>query len=134
MPKTDLPNYPKKGFKKPKRVDDPDPSFNYHLFEYSNIAVLFVDESPIHYKDRLYAMKNDECRGVAIPLYFPPLDKYVWYLMTYSNQEGEPGLHLEYYSFKRGHIKYAPDWDFVADDIIGHAMEPRTIKFIKGVQ
>jgi|APSaa5957512576_1039674.scaffolds.fasta_scaffold132779_2 hypothetical protein len=131
MLRPNLKNFPKKDFKKKVRVVDPDYSFDFHDFEFNAVAVCSINEKPIHKNDRLYVMQGDECRGIAYPQLFPPTNQYLWYLMTYSNEETELGLHLEYYSYKQGKVLTSGSWGFVNNGIAGEAMDPVEIKFKK---
>nr|AKH47439.1 hypothetical protein [uncultured marine virus] len=127
-----LKNYPKKPAKaRSDRILDPKYPFDYHAFEYNSIAVLVMDATPIHNLDKLYVMKVTECRGVIEPMFFTRTGKYLFQLMTYSDQTEETGLHLEYYSFKRKTVQTYHGWTFNVNEIIGHPESPMLINFDK---
>ncbi len=105
---------------------------NYKLhpenFEFSSTliaeAVNTEGHNYLHTGDLISAWYENECRGVSEARYIPALERYIFILSYYSNNEGEDiTFKIKPYS---GDESYSSDFQlsFHPDDITGKAYQP----------
>jgi hypothetical protein len=108
---------------------------NYKLypenFEFSSTLIAEVinneGQNSLHAGDLILAYSRDECRGVSEARYIPALDKYIFILSYYSNNEEEDiTFKIKPYS---NDLSYSSDFQvkFHPDDITGKAYQPLQI-------
>jgi hypothetical protein len=108
---------------------------NYKLypenFEFSSTMITEVvnkeGQNSLHAGDLILAYSRDECRGVSEASYIPVLDKYIFILSYYSNNEEEDiTFKIKPYS---NDLSYNTDFQvkFHPDDITGKAYQPLQI-------
>lgn len=75
--------------------------------------------------DVIGAFVGEECRGMAQPFYVKALDRYLVFLMVYSNETGDETVEFRLFNAEDESISDADQSiDFEADAIVGTVDEP----------
>jgi hypothetical protein len=114
----------KKGSSKSSLAIIPRMLLNVHDFEFTGALICVVDEVPIHFNDRLFAVVGDSCRGVIPPVLFPPTGQWIFNLTIYSNMQDDANLSLKYWSYKKQVWVVFGTFPFTIDMICGNPMKP----------
>ena len=100
-------------------------SVNPHQFEHNMTitADVEIDGIQISEDDQLGVFVNGECRGTAVPTYFPLTDSYTANLMVYGN-DGEELSFRVYQKANDTELEIFDHLTFEVNGIIGNDIEP----------
>ncbi len=112
----------------PLMAEMPDWSVESSHFEFSmsTTSVVWLDETEVSDTDAvLGAFVNDECRGVASPVYNENYDRYFLYMTIFSNTYGGEKITFRYYDAQADQVTdLASKVDFSEGEHMGSAQQP----------
>ena len=106
-------------------------SVNPHQFEHNMTitADVEIDGIQISEDDQLGVFVNGECRGTAVPTYFPLTDSYTINLMTYGENGDELSFRV-YQSETNTEIEVLDNLTFEINGIIGNDIDPILLRAV----
>ena len=106
-------------------------SVNPHQFEHNMTitADVEIDGIQISEDDQLGVFVNGECRGTAVPTYFPLTDSYTINLMTYGETGDELSFRV-YQSETNTEIEVLDNLTFEINGIIGNDIDPILLRAV----
>jgi hypothetical protein len=103
-------------------------SVNPSEYQYSMQCIGEVNTQgivPVDSLDAIGVFLGNECRGIAQPIYVQAMDKYLFFLLAYSNTAGGEELHFKFFDHaSQQFFGTSQTVHFSSDSLLGTVLQP----------